>query len=53
MYLYDYILYIMLLQEFCVYIFLIACSSKNLCGIAQLVFGYVIVCFAERIVKVL
>ena len=31
----------------CVYI-LIACSSKNLCGIAQLDTGYVIVCSAER-----
>jgi hypothetical protein len=31
----------------CVYI-LIACSSKNLCGIAQLDTGYVTVCSAER-----
>jgi hypothetical protein len=31
----------------CVYI-LIACSSKNPCGIAQLDVGYVIVCSAER-----
>jgi hypothetical protein len=31
----------------CVYI-LIACSSKNLHGIAQLDVGYVIVCSAER-----
>jgi hypothetical protein len=27
---------------------LIACSSKHLCGIAQLNVGYVIVCFAVR-----
>ena len=32
----------------CVYI-LIACSSKNVCGIAQLDVGYVIVCSVERI----
>jgi hypothetical protein len=32
---------------------LIACSSKNLCGIAQLDVGYVTVCFAERIVRVI
>jgi hypothetical protein len=38
----------MLSQEFCVYIFLIACSSKNLCGIAQLDTGYVTVCSTER-----
>jgi hypothetical protein len=31
----------------CVYI-LIACSSKNLCGIAQLDTGYVTVCSVER-----
>jgi hypothetical protein len=31
----------------CVYI-LIACSSKNLCGIAQLDVGYVTVCSTER-----
>jgi hypothetical protein len=36
-------------KEFRVYIFLIACSSKNLCGIAQLGAGYVTVCSAERI----
>jgi hypothetical protein len=36
----------------CVYI-LIACSSKNLCGIAQLDTGYVTVCSAERTVRVL
>jgi hypothetical protein len=34
----------------CVYI-LIACSSKNLCGIAQLDAGYVTVCFAERMTE--
>jgi hypothetical protein len=33
-------------QELCVYI-LIACSSKNLCGIAQLDVRYVTVCSAE------
>jgi hypothetical protein len=31
----------------CVYV-LIACSSKNLCGIAQLDVGYVTVCSTER-----
>jgi hypothetical protein len=31
----------------CIYI-LIACSSKNLCGIAQLDTGYVAICSAER-----
>ena len=36
----------------CVYI-LIACSSKNLCGIAQLDAAYVIVCSAKRTVRVL
>jgi len=35
----------------CVYI-LIAYSSKNLCGIAQLDAGYVTVCFAERTIRV-
>jgi hypothetical protein len=44
--------YIKLLQELCVYI-LIACSSKKLCGIAQLDVGYVTVCSAKRIVRVL
>jgi hypothetical protein len=40
-----YILYIykVLARVLCVYV-LIACSSKNLCGIAQLDVGYVIVC---------
>jgi hypothetical protein len=47
MYLYVYILYRMLPQEFSVYN-LIACSSKNLCGIAQLDVGYVILCSAKR-----
>jgi hypothetical protein len=36
----------------CVYI-LNACSSKILCGIAQLDVGYVTVCFAERTIRVL
>jgi hypothetical protein len=36
----------------CVYI-LIACNSKNLCGIAQLDTGYVTVCSIERTVRVL
>jgi hypothetical protein len=40
-------IYIYSARVMCVYI-LIACSSKNLCGIAQLDDGYVIVCFVER-----
>jgi hypothetical protein len=32
---------------------LIACSSKNLCGIAQLDVGYVTVCFTKRTIRVL
>jgi hypothetical protein len=47
MYLYVYILYIMF-HKSSVCICLIACSSKNLCGIAQLDVGYVTVCSAER-----
>jgi hypothetical protein len=48
MYLYVYVLYIYSARVLCVYI-LIACSSKNLCGIAQLDVGYVVVCSAEII----
>jgi hypothetical protein len=40
------------IRVLCVYI-LIACSSKNLCGITQLDTGYVTVCFIERTVRVL
>jgi hypothetical protein len=41
-------LYIIFHARFlCVYV-LIACSSKHLCGIAQLDAGYVTVCSAER-----
>jgi hypothetical protein len=48
MYLSIYVLYIYIsARVLCVYI-LIACSSKNLCGIAQLDVGYVTVCSAER-----
>jgi hypothetical protein len=32
---------------------LIACSSKNLCGIAQLDVGYVTVCSTKRTIRVL
>jgi hypothetical protein len=39
-------------RSLCVYI-LIACSLKNLCGIAQLDTGYVTICSAERTVRVL
>jgi hypothetical protein len=53
MYLYVHVLYIMLPQEFCVYIFLVACSSKKLFDIAQLHVGYVTVCSAERTIRVL
>jgi hypothetical protein len=48
MYLYVYVLYICFCKSsVCIYI-LIACSAKNLCGIAQLGVGYVTVCSAER-----
>jgi hypothetical protein len=47
MYLFVYVLYIISARVLCVYV-LIACSSKNLCGIAQLDVGYVTVCSAER-----
>jgi hypothetical protein len=47
MYLYVYVLYNASARVLCVYI-LIACSSKNLCGIAQLDTGYVTVCSTER-----
>jgi hypothetical protein len=51
MYLYVYIfIYNASARVLCVYI-LIACSSKNLCGIAQLDVGYVTVCSAERTSK--
>jgi hypothetical protein len=43
---YDFFIYIST-RVLCVYI-LIACSLKNLCGIAQLYIGYVAVCSAER-----
>jgi hypothetical protein len=34
-------------RALCVYI-LIACSSRKLCGIAQMDVGYIIVCSVER-----
>jgi hypothetical protein len=40
------------MRVLCVYI-LIACSLKNLCGIAKLDVGYVTICSVERIVRVL
>jgi hypothetical protein len=53
MYLYVYILYINAsARDLSVYN-LIAYSSKNLCGIAQLDVGYVTVCSAERTERVL
>ena len=53
MYLVVYVIYIYIYiyvsaRVFCVYI-LIACNSKNLCGITQLDVGYVTVCSVERI----
>jgi hypothetical protein len=47
MYLFVYVLYINFRKSF-VCIHLIACCSKNLCGIAQLDVGYVTICSAER-----
>jgi hypothetical protein len=47
MYLFVYVLCICFRKSF-VCICLFACSSKNLCGIAQLDGGYVTVCSTER-----
>jgi hypothetical protein len=47
MYLSVYIIYICFRKSsMCIY--LIACGSKNLCGIAQLDAGYVTVCSTKR-----
>jgi hypothetical protein len=50
--LYIYIYIYVSARALCVYI-LFACSSKNLCGKAQLDARYVTVCSAERAVRVL
>jgi hypothetical protein len=53
MYLYAYVLYIMLLQEFvCAYVF--NCMQlEKLCGIAQLDVGFVTVCYVDRTIRVI